>query len=339
MLELLQKLCEIPAVSGNEDRLRDFIIREIGDSAECRVDPLGSVIALKKGQQRPVKRVVLDAHMDEVGLIITGFNDNGTLTFAPVGGINTEALLARRVIIGENYGVISTKPVHLLKGDEGKKMPSKDSLVIDIGAADKESAMRAVSYGDVAVFDSDFVRFGDRKIKARALDDRVGCAVMLSLIKEQLPFDMYFTFSVQEEVGLRGARATAYSVDADMAIALEATTAVDIAGVEQTGQVCRLGDGVAASFMDGSTLYDPVLYRNALSVAADNNISVQTKRGTSGGNNSGAIHLSRGGVRTLTLSVPCRYLHTAVCVIDERDLYSALDLARKMSAEFAAGRV
>lgn len=339
MLDTLKELCALNGVSGNESAVAEYIVNEIAPYAECYIDPLGSVIAHKKGAKKAEKRVLFDAHIDEVGLMITSIRDDGLLTFSCVGGINTEVLLARRVKIGNIYGVICVKPIHMLTSDEKNKLPEKDSLFIDIGATSKKDAEQYVEVGDTAVFDSDWVEFGDNKIKAKALDDRAGCAIMIELIKSELPFDAWFSFSVQEEVGLRGSKVTAYNVDPDFAVAIETTTACDIADTPEHKTVCCLEKGAVVSFMDGSTIYEKSLFEAAKTVAEQKGATIQVKRGTSGGNDAGAIHLTRSGVRTLTLSVPCRYLHSAECVIDKRDLDSVKTIAEGMLGLMAEDKV
>ena len=211
MIQLLEKLCTLDGTSGDERTVRDFIISEIKDSCEYSVDNLGNVIAFKKGKNTPLKKVMLDAHTDEVGLIITCITDDGFLRFSAVGGINTSAMMLRRVLInGSVQGVIGSKPVHLAKGEEGKKLPDVNSLYIDIGAASREEAEQRVSVGDRAVICGEFIKCGD-KILAKALDDRIGCAILIKLLKQDAEWDFYATFTTQEEVGLRGARAAAYS--------------------------------------------------------------------------------------------------------------------------------
>ena len=340
MLETLLRLCETPAVSGREEALRALIESQVKDYADCRVDALGNLIVHKQGAQRAAKKVLLDAHMDEVGLIVTGANDDGTLTFATVGGIDVSVLMARRVVSYSGvYGVTLAKPVHLLDADERKKLPKKDTLVIDIGAKDREEALRIVPPGEVFAFDSEPVRFGDNRLKARAIDDRAGCAVLLQLIKTPQPYDLTFSFSVQEEVGLRGARTAAYGEAPDAALVLEATTAADLPGAEGAQRVCCLGGGPAVSFLDSATLYERGLYRAAFDAAQRIGVPCQPKTAATGGNDAGAIHTARGGVRTLALSLPCRYLHSACCVIDCSDLEATAALAAELAAQLASGAV
>lgn len=337
MLETLKELCLLSGVSGRETSLREYIIGRIKPYAEIKVDALGNIIAFVKGKNRPQKTVMVDAHMDEVGFIITAVRPDGTLKFENVGGIDVSVLLARRVVIGDDVtGVISMKPVHMLSGDEKKKYPKNDSLYIDIGAKSKEQALQLVSPGDVAVFDVDFEISGDM-VLSKALDDRAGCAALIDIIEKGVEYDFYATFTVQEEVGLRGARTAAFAVEPDYCIVLESTTAADIAGVSDDKKVCSVGKGAAVSFMDSSTLYDKTLFDKTLMVAKEKNIPAQVKCYVSGGNNAGAIHLSKGGVKTITLSVPCRYIHSPSSVASVDDVKAVRDLGEAMLNTFASG--
>ncbi len=335
MIERLKQLCSLDGTSGDETADRDVILAEIDGYCDWKIDPLGSIIAHKMGKITPKHRVMIDAHMDEVGLIVTAVTPDGFLKFTPVGGIDTAVLTARRVRIeGGVYGVIGGKPIHLTQGEEGKKLPKQDSLYIDIGATSRNEALDLVSPGDRAVICSDWVQTGDW-ICTKALDDRVGCAALIELIRAESDYDFYATFSVQEEVGCRGARAAAYSIDPDFAIVLEGTTAADIADVPPEKQVCKLGNGVAVSFMDGSTVYDRELYE----IAIKNKELCQPKAATTGGNDSGVIHLSRDGVRTVALSIPCRYIHSATSVADRRDIEKMPELTKVMLTAICDGTI
>lgn len=233
MLETLKTLCSLPGASGREDAVREYLIRRVNPHAEYEVDALGNLLVHKKGAQRAKKKVMLAAHMDEVALIVTYITEDGYLKFSPVGGIDPRVLFGRGVFVGEKQlpGVIGSMPVHLLEKDDLKKIPDFEKLYIDIGASNAEEAAQVVQPGDIAYFDSVFVPFGERRIKAKALDDRAGCAVLLEMIESDLPYDLDFAFTVQEEVGLRGAGAAAYQLNPDYAIVVETTTAADIAGV------------------------------------------------------------------------------------------------------------
>lgn len=334
MTDFLKELCALNAVSGDEKAVRDYIISKIDGKADWHTDNLGNILVFKKGKKRSVKKLLIDAHMDEVGFIISSVTADGFLKFQTVGGINTAAIMFRQVKVGNLNGVVCGTPIHLLSGDEKKKLPKSDSLYIDIGAESREEALKLVSLGDRAVMCSEYREMGN-KIKAKAIDDRAGCAILLSLITNDSDYDFYASFSVQEEVGLRGAKTVAFAAEPDAAIVLEATTAADIADVDETHRVCVLGNGPAVSFMDRATVYDREYYRAAL----ESGIKCQPKSAVAGGNNSGAIHLSRGGVRTVAISVPCRYIHSSSCVADKEDIKNAERLAKYMLAGICGGTV
>ncbi len=337
MLNRLKELCQISGVSGDEDLVSEYIRKQIGTKAEVTRDNLGNLLVFKKGKMRPKHKIMICAHMDEIGFIVTGVTNDGMLRFAAVGGIDARVVLGRAVAVGRNAcpGVIGTKPVHLQTSTEKESVPEIDSLYIDIGATSKEDALAHIELGDRAVFCSDFLLFGDNMIKSKAIDDRAGCAVMLELINAELKYDAYFAFTVQEEIGLRGARTATYSINPDMAIVLETTTAADISGVDAEKQVCRLGDGPVVSFMDRSTIYDKELYSIAFAAAKEIGIPCQTKTMIAGGNDAGAVHVSAGGVRTIAISVPCRYLHSPSCVIQLSDMEQTRLLAEKLLEKIA----
>lgn len=338
MINLIKKLSLINGVSGDEKNVRNFIISQINNSgAEIKTDSLGNLIVFKKGKSTPKNKIMLAAHMDEVGFIITYIEDSGVLRFAPVGGVDPRVVLGRRLRIGDKHllGVVGLAPMHMLKSDARERVVPFDELYIDIGAKDKKDAEKHISFGDVATFESDFVKFGDKFIKGKALDDRAGCAIMINMINSDLQYDTYFTFNVQEEVGLRGATASAYSVNPDFAIVLETTTAADFSGVPKEKEVCNLKNGPVISFMDRSTLYDRELYKLAFETAEKNKIKIQAKRMVAGGNEAGIIHKTRAGVRTLAVSMPCRYLHSASCVLNEEDINETLKLVCRLSDTFA----
>ncbi|MBO5852299.1 MAG: M42 family peptidase [Clostridia bacterium] len=333
MKELLKKLCSIPAVSGREEKLREFIINEIKDYAEYSVDQNGNLICFKRGKSRAKKKVMVDAHMDEVGLIASYITDNGFVRFETVGGIDAAVMLARKVVFENGtVGVVGMKPVHMLSGDEKKTLPKADSLYIDIGASTKEEAEKVISVGDTAVFYSEPLDMGNNLL-ARAIDDRAGVAVLISLLKGTPEYDFYATFTVKEEVGLRGAKTATFTVSPDAAVILEATTAADIYGVASDKKVCSLGQGPAISFMDRSTLYNKKLFDLANALP----IKHQVKEYVSGGNNAGAVHLSKGGVPTLTVSLPTRYIHSPSCLASLLDLEDMYTFSEKLIALLASG--
>lgn len=340
MLNKMKSLCNIAGISGDEHRVAEYLIQQISTfdgEITVNVDKLGNVIAYKKGREKPKNKIMLCAHMDEVGFIVTSITDDGMLRFSAVGGIDSRVVIGRQVSVGKNgyIGVIGTKAVHMQTEKEKGTAPDIDDLFIDIGARDKEDAMRHIGIGDSAVFVSEYVQFGDDRIKAKALDDRAGCAILLDIMEGEIPFDTYFVFTVQEEVGLRGANTASYIVQPDFAIVVETTTASDIPGVADEKRVCKLGGGPVVSYMDRGTIYDKELYNLAGEIADENNIPHQTKTVIAGGNDSGAIHTSVGGIRTIAVSMPCRYLHSPNCVLKISDIISTRNLVEKLSERVA----
>ncbi len=335
MFKQLREICTLDGTSGDESRVRDYIMNHIS-ADEVTVDNLGNLIVFKKGRKTPKNKVMLAAHMDEVGFMVTDITEEGFLRFGAVGGIDPRVVLGRAVRFNNGTkGVVGTKAVHQQSAEERKKAPDFDDMMIDIGAADRESAQKLVSRGDCAYFDSDFFAFGDGFIKGKAIDDRAGCLIMMNMINNGPEYDMWFAFTVQEEVGTRGAKVASFSVAPDIALVLETTTACDIAGVSGEKRVCVLGEGCVVSYMDRSTIYDRELYQLAFDTAKELDIPAQTKTVVAGGNDSGAIHISRGGVRTCALSVPCRYLHSPACVIKESDFSAVKSLAEAMAVRCA----
>lgn len=339
VFEFAKELSLINGISSREDDVRNYIIDKIKDEKSCTyiVDNLGNLIVEKKGKAIPENKIMIDAHMDEVGLIVSFITSDGFLKFHNVGGINPKVLLGRTVKVNGLTGVIGIKPVHLVSKDKSKDIPEIDDLHIDIGAVSKEEAEKYVSLGDSVTFDSDYVEFGENGefVKAKALDDRLGCAIMLDMLLEEQEFDLIFSFSVQEEVGCRGAITATNRVKPDYAIALECTTASDISGITGEKRVCELSGGAVVSFMDGGTVYLKDLYRKAMDIAKENGIKAQTKTMIAGGNNASQIHKSSEGVKTLAVSVPCRYLHSPSCVIRKSDVEDVKKLVVKLVSAFA----
>ena len=330
MLDRLREICSLNGASGDESRVRDHIKARIA-ADEIAVDNLGNLLVFKRGKKSPKNKIMFAAHMDEVGFMITDITDDGFLRFGAVGGIDPRVVIGRGLELANGVkGVVGTKAVHQQSAEERKKAPDFEELMLDIGAANRAEAEKYAARGDCAYFCDDFFGFGDGYIKGKALDDRAGCLIMMDMLNSELEYDAWFAFTVQEEVGTRGAKAAAFTVAPDIAIVLETTTACDISGVSGDKRVCELGRGAVGSYMDRGTVYDRELYGLAFELAEQNGIPVQTKTLVAGGNDSGAIHVSRGGVRTCALSLPCRYLHSPSCVIKESDYGAVRALAEKM---------
>lgn len=324
---MLKDLCIINGTSGCEDAVREYIISQIDGKCDYSVDNLGSIIA--RVGNRSDKIVSINSHMDEVGFIVTGITDEGYLRFDCVGGIDPRVCLDRAVVTENGIkGIIGDKAFHQLSKDERDACPSFDKLLIDIGASSIEQAQGVASPGDFVFFESDYVEFGDDFIKAKALDDRIGCQVMIDLINDGI--EATYCFNVQEEVGLRGAKCTANRVNADIAIVIDSTTASDIDAVSGSNRVCVLGEGPAVSFMDNRTIYDKDLYDLAFKIAKDNNIPIQPKTAVAGGNDAGAIQTTLNGVKVLAISNPTRYIHSASSVAKKCDIESMKNLLKEL---------
>jgi endoglucanase len=318
-------------VSSREDPVRDYIKAQVAPYADSlRVDTMGNLIVHKKGAVPGAQKLMLAAHMDEVGLIIHTVTDEGYLKFYTVGGIDRRVLLGKNVLVGAKAvpGIIGLKAYHLTTAEEEKTVPKLKDLTIDIGAKSKDEALALVAPGDMAVFDTDILVFGHGMLKAKAIDDRIGCAVMVELLKEDLPQDVTFAFTVQEEVGTRGAFGAAFSVTPDIALVLEGTTAADLPDMAKRQRVCAPGKGPVVPYMDGGTVYDRDLFVLLRTLAEENGLPWQTKEYVSGGTDAGAIQKSKAGVRVAAISAAVRYLHTPSSVASLTDCDHILTLAR-----------
>ena len=353
-IDLLRQLCMEFGPSGCEDGVAKMILDNIkGFYDELIPNRVCGVIAVirgnGKGGELGTKKLMLSCHMDEVGFMIKSICDDGTVKVASMCGPDTRIMACRRVTIkhGDSFvrGVFGVKPIHLLKGDEYDNAVSVDDLYLDIGACDKEEAEKLVAPGDYATFESDFVRFGEdgRMIKAKAIDDRAGCAIMCDLMRElypvrdSIPFDMYFAFTCREEVGISGARGAAHLIDPTHALIFESTAVGDIGGTAPHKCVAKQGDGPAISLMDRGTIYDKELTELVLSTGKEENIPCQVKQYVSSGNDAMHIHKSRAGVRCAVMSIPSRYIHTASNVIRAEDYVSTYRLALATIKKLSTG--
>ena len=340
MLETVKALCSLGGVSGWEDEVRAYLMKEAEPYAdEMRVDAVGSLIVFKRGAKPTGNKLMLAAHMDEIGLMVRRVTDDGYLKFGCVGGIDRKILLGKPVLAGPDKvpGVIGLKPFHLLSDGEEKKVPKVEDLYIDIGAKDKADALSKVSPGDVCVFASGCVEFGNGMLKAKAIDDRVGCAAMLELIRRELPMDCVFAFTAQEEVGTRGAFGAAFSVTPEIALVLEGTTSADNPSQPPSRRVCVPGQGPVIPFMDNGTIYDRCLFERLRRLAEDNGIPWQTKKYISGGTDARTIQRSKAGVRVGAVAAAVRCLHAPNSVASIRDMEQMLTLAELFIGSVAEG--
>ncbi len=338
MIDTLKKLCALSGVSSYEDPVRDYLRQHAEPLADSiRVDAMGNLIVFKKGAKATGNKLMICAHMDEVGLIINHITDNGYLKFAAIGGIDRRVLIGKRVYVGWNRvpGIIGLKAVHLTTPEERAKVPKLEEYYIDIGVTGREEAEALVKLGDFAVFDDECLEFGNGYFKAKAIDDRVGCAVMLKLLQQELPMDCTFVFTVQEEVGTRGAFGAAFSITPEIALVLETTTAADLPGIKGQKRVCAPGKGPVISLVDGGTIYDKELFRLLCDTADQAGIPWQVKHYIAGGNDSRAVQRTKSGVRVAGLSAAVRYLHAPTSVGSIKDFEQMLTLTTAFVAELA----
>ncbi|MGL5973323.1 MAG: M42 family metallopeptidase [Oscillospiraceae bacterium] len=333
MFNLIKNLCNLDGTSSNEKNVKDFIIKEIKSYCqEIKTDNLGNVIAFKKGLKQSDKKIMISAHMDEVGFIITSIESDGLLRFSPIGGVDPAVVIGCRVKVGENklLGVIGNKPIHLLSSSEKKTKPTFDNLYIDIGTKSKEETQLKVDLGDFCYYYENAKDLGNGYLTGKAFDDRIGCAILIQLLKEDINYDTYFAFNTREESGLIGAKTTSFAINPDFSIVVECTTAGDNIGFVGKDKVCSLNDGVVISFMDKACIYDKDLYNKSIKLAEESNIKWQTKTGIFGGNDSSAIQQSKDGCKVIALSTPGRNLHTSSIVVKKSDIQNNFDLAKKL---------
>lgn len=341
LLDTLKELCALSGPSSYEGPVREYLLaRAEAAGAECRVDGMGNLICVKKGAVSAPNRLMLAAHMDEVGLIVKRVTDEGYVKFACLGGIDRRVLIGKPVFLGKSRipGVIGLKAIHLTTAEERKKLPKLEDLYIDIGARDREEGEKLTHIGDFAVFSDSISEYGDGMLKAKAIDDRVGCAVMIELLEKELPMDVTFAFTVQEEVGIRGAFGAAFSVTPKIALILEGTTAADSPTTDAHRRVCYPGKGPVIPYMDGGTAYDRELFQLLGALAEENRIPWQTKEYISGGTDAKAIQRIKTGVRVGAVSAAVRYLHSPSSVASIRDFEHIETLAFRFIEAVAAGR-
>ncbi len=330
--EALKELCKPAGVSGFETDIRAYLKAKLTEmGVEYTIDKLGSVIAHNKGKNAG-KTIMVEAHIDEVGLIVTGIDEGGFIKFRTVGAVDTIVLAAKTVYIGEKKvpGVIGSPPIHFMKPEERGKRVDVNRMHIDIGASDKKAAEKLVSIGDYIMFGGEPVEFGDGLIKARALDDRAGCGVMLELLAAKLDLDFYCVFAVMEETGGRGAKVAAHKLQPDLSFSLEGTVSADMGEIKDYQKVTVLGKGPAISVMDSGTIYNPQIIKHIVEVAEKNNIPYQFRRTIMGGTDAAHVQRSRGGCMVANISVPCRYIHSPICVCSKNDFANTVELMKAL---------
>jgi endoglucanase len=337
---ILKELSEAIGVAGDEAGVRAVILKAIRPHVdEWRVDALGNVLAVKKGTGASDLRVMVDAHIDEIGLMVVGHDSDGFLQVHAVGGIDPRLLPGTFVQVGEKHlpGVIGVRPVHVVKPPEREKVTQIKDLVVDIGAKGKEEAEKVAPLGTYINFGTPFRELGP-SVSGKAFDDRAGCAVLIELLRgAPFPFDLHAAFTVQEEVGLRGAQVAAYAIEPDCAFALEGTIADDTPKDRDISPTTELGKGPAITVMDRSFVADRRLLDLLTTTAENLGIPCQFKQPGIGGTDAGAIHTSRGGVPSATVAVPCRYIHSPVSLLRRDDFDATVRLMRESLSRLSRG--
>lgn len=329
----LKTWVSLQGISGREEPVRryayNYCVEKLGKE-NVRIDKMGNIIANKKGKND--KKVMVCAHMDEVGLMVIQANDDGLLRVRAIGGIDPRVLVSKRVKVGYGEksvdGVIGAMAIHLQNQNDRKIALPIESLYVDIGAKDKEEALKVAPLGTPITFNTPYQPFGDGMAISRAFDDRVGCYTLARLLEADVENDTYFVFTNQEEVGCRGAKGAAKAVSPDVAIILEGTTANDFGDKPEVQKVCKLGKGVAISFMDNASIAQRDMFLAFKNLAKSKAINHQIKMSVSGGNEGGVTQQAGLGVKTCVLSVPCRYIHSPSTVCALADVDSQYELAK-----------
>lgn len=336
---LLKKLTEAFGPSGFEEEIREVIYKEAAPFADnIYTDSLGSLI-VETNMQAQGPKILLAAHMDEVSFMIVGIEEKGLLRFRPIGGVDARILVAKVVRVGAErlFGVIGSKAVHLQEREERELPLTLQQLYIDIGASSKSEAEKHVKVGDVAVFATVYEEIGDGRAKAKSFDDRVGCGVLLETLRQSFALPIVYAFTVQEEIGLRGAGPVAHRVKPDIALVLEGTVCADVAETPSHAESTILGAGPALSVVDRKTIAHRALLDHILAVGRAEAIPVQLRRAVGGANDAGAIHLTEMGIVSAAISIPTRYIHAPVQMISLDDYANAQRLVAAVLRSFAKG--
>jgi len=333
MKDLLKKLADAPGVSGFEDEVRDIMIDELKNNVdEVEVDQLGNMIATHNGKSNS-KKIMLAAHMDEIGLMVRYIDKKGFIKFSKIGGINDQMLLNQEVSIhtsnGIITGVIGSKPPHRMKEAERKKVIDYENMFIDIGVSDREEAEKIIKLGDPITIKQEFSPLGNL-YKGKALDNRIGCAVLVEVMKKaKTNATIYGVGTVQEEVGLKGAKTAAFRLNPDIALALDVTIAGDHPGIKEEDAPAKTGKGPGIILTDASgrgLITHPKVKKLLITVAEEEDIPIQLEVSEGGTTDATAIHLTREGIPTGVISPPTRYIHTPVSVVDIEDVENAVKL-------------
>ena len=336
--DLLKKISETPGAPGFEKHIRNLVIREVTPYADyLDVDNMGNVIAFKKGKQD--KKVMLAAHMDEIGFIINHIDDDGFLRFIPLGGFDAKTLTSQRVIVHgkkDLVGVMGTKPVHMMTEEEKKRNVKIEDFFIDLGMP-KEEVEQYIQVGDSVTRDRELIRLGNC-VNGKSLDNRISVYILIETLRElyeqELPYDVYGVFTVQEEVGIRGAQVAAQAIQPDFGFAIDTTIAFDVPGAQPHQNVTRLGEGVAIKMLDATAIADYRMVDYMKEVATRNQIKWQPELMAKGGTDTGMVQrMTRSGSIAGAVSIPTRHIHQVIESVNNQDILSSVHLLRQCLLE------
>jgi putative aminopeptidase FrvX len=334
-IELLSKICEVPGAPGYEKRIRDVIIKEVTPLVdEVEIDNLGNVFAIKRAKNNPdEKKVMVAAHMDEIGFMVTHIDDNGFLRFTTLGGFDPKTLTAQRVIVHgkeDIIGVMGSKPIHVMTTEERNKVAKTTDYFIDLGMP-KEEVEKIVSVGDTVTRERGLIEMGDC-VNCKSIDNRVSVFILIEALKTMgdVPYDVYGVFTVQEEVGLRGANVASHKINPDFGIALDTTIAFDLPGAQAHEKVTSLGKGTAIKVLDAMTICDYRMVNFMRETADKNNIPWQSEILTAGGTDTAGLQrMGKNGAIAGAISIPTRHLHQVIEMAHKQDIQNSVDLLNK----------
>lgn len=334
-MNLLKVLCETPGISGHEDQIVDVIKKELIPLCDqVKTDALGNLIAYKKAPSKRVEgkslKVMLAAHMDQIGFMVKSIDEKGFIRFARIGGFDPKTLVAQRVVVHgrkDLIGVIGSKPIHVLEENEKRKAPDFKDFYIDLGL-DRAEAEKFVQPGDSITFDRDFLEINHDVVTSIALDNRVGVYAIIEAIRKvkNQQVDIYIVATSQEEVGLRGATTSSYAIEPDIGLAVDVTIAMDTPGIREEEKGCMMGKGTAIAVMNSSMIAHRGLYLYLKEIAERNHIAYQLDVMERGGTDAGAIQKTRCGSIVGGLSIPTRYIHSVVEMCHQQDIQSTIEL-------------
>ena len=333
-IDRFKTICETPGAPGFEKLIRTYIISQIQDLVdEFSLDNLGNIIAVRKGRES--KKVMVAAHMDEISFLVTHIDDDGFVRFTPLGGFDPKTLTSQRVIVHGNtdlIGVMGSKPIHVMTPEEKNKSPQLQDYFIDMGMS-KKDVEKYISIGDPITRERTFIEMGDC-VNSKSLDNRVSVFVLIEVLEllkdKEIPYDLYATFTVQEEVGLRGAIVSSHMINPDFAIALDVTIAYDVPGAQPHEHITKLGAGTAIKIMDSSVICDSRMVAYLKLVANKHKISWQPEVLTAGGTDTAGMQRSgKNGSIAGAISIPCRHVHQVIEMAHKGDIQDSIELLKE----------